>query len=407
MTVSSAPGSPLELPLPTRGANKAEGKIGRSPKAKTNIGANSPESAVKEKNTKIKDNAVTMQLSKTKMCAFFERGKCASTNCRYAHSVDELRIAPNLQKTKLCRAYLSGGCNNENCFYAHGDGDLRVTQGIYKTQICNFFERGYCKKGDRCNHAHGAADLRPLAQGPTCATPMSKSSTMSTNTGGESTRSRRSPLPLAELLVDSEGNFNIIPPTPTKSVSELASLAFSPMPSAIPSSPMWGQYGMHGLSPVSALGPVGDLASRLPFRDAVDILTDHTCPSANLMYTMDALEPAMEKFEHHMPIPEQTPEKALTLLSVDPSPSYPFLASAGMYGAPGLTPVSSEKPTPVTTAESLKEEFDEPKAESGESGRDPALVNLNERLASLDSIVQQLSNDIAIRSEPSKRLHRI
>lgn len=46
--------------------------------------------------------------------------------------------------------------------FAHGDSDLRVTAGIYKTQICNFYERGHCKKGDRCNHAHGDADLRPM-----------------------------------------------------------------------------------------------------------------------------------------------------------------------------------------------------------------------------------------------------
>merc|ERR1719382_2176110 len=90
----------------------------------------------------LRDNAVVLQLTKTKMCAFFERGKCASGNCKYAHSTDELRSPPNLQKTKLCRAFLQGACTSgENCPYAHGEDDLRVTAGIYKTQMCNFFER--------------------------------------------------------------------------------------------------------------------------------------------------------------------------------------------------------------------------------------------------------------------------
>eukprot|EP00439_Symbiodinium_sp_Y106_P081052 s1430_g19.t4 len=109
-----------------------------------------------------RDSAVVLQLAKTKMCSFYEKGKCSSETCRYAHSLEELRCPPNLQKTKLCKSFLQGKCaHGENCSFAHGDSDLRVTSGIYKTQMCNFYERGHCKKGDRCNHAHGDADLRP------------------------------------------------------------------------------------------------------------------------------------------------------------------------------------------------------------------------------------------------------
>jgi len=163
------------------------------------------------------ENAVMLQLNKTKMCAFFERGKCASTDCRYAHSASELRPSPNLQKTKICRAFMQGDCQDgENCGFAHGEGDLRVTHGVYKTQMCNFFERGYCKKGDRCNHAHGPPDLRPPAADgqqiirlPAASSPMSKTpnSHTSTNEGLDSptVRSNSSvgsitPLPLAELI---------------------------------------------------------------------------------------------------------------------------------------------------------------------------------------------------------------
>jgi len=107
------------------------------------------------------ENAVTARLLKTKMCHFFERGKCASATCRYAHSSSELRRAPDLQKTKLCKAYAEGHCSaGDDCVYAHGEVQLRVTDGIYKTQMCHFFERGRCLKGERCNHAHGPQDLR-------------------------------------------------------------------------------------------------------------------------------------------------------------------------------------------------------------------------------------------------------
>ena len=40
-----------------------------------------------------------ISLNARKMCYFFERGKCASATCRYAHSSSELRSAPDLQKT--------------------------------------------------------------------------------------------------------------------------------------------------------------------------------------------------------------------------------------------------------------------------------------------------------------------
>eukprot|EP00930_Biecheleria_cincta_P033851 TRINITY_DN23435_c0_g1_i1.p1 TRINITY_DN23435_c0_g1~~TRINITY_DN23435_c0_g1_i1.p1 ORF type:complete len:550 (-),score=114.78 TRINITY_DN23435_c0_g1_i1:105-1658(-) len=108
------------------------------------------------------ENAVTQRLLKTKMCYFFERGKCASQTCRYAHSSDELRKQPNLQKTKLCKVFAEeGSCSNgRNCVFAHGEAELRVTDGIYKTQMCHFFLRGRCLKGERCNHAHGPEDMR-------------------------------------------------------------------------------------------------------------------------------------------------------------------------------------------------------------------------------------------------------
>lgn len=275
MAGSPAGDAGLQSPLPAAGRSPGLGAAA----------AASPQSpggtAAKERPpARGRENAVAMQLAKTKMCAFFERGRCASAQCRYAHAAAELRSPPNLQKTKLCRAFLQGNClDGEGCVFAHGDHDLRVTEGIYKTQICNFFERGYCKKGERCNHAHGVSDLRPAAA-QTAAPPQARQvAAVPAAVPGDAARLRRSPLLLAELLVDAEGNAcATAAPEPAKSVTELASLAFSPLPS----SPLWGRYGQQPASPASALStgeptpppwprePVAvDLSERLASLDAV------------------------------------------------------------------------------------------------------------------------------------------
>jgi len=195
---------------------------------------------------KKKDSAVVLQLTKTKMCAFFEKGKCSSETCRYAHSLSELRCPPNLQKTKLCKSFLQGKCKlGENCSFAHGDADLRVTSGIYKTQMCNFYERGHCKKGDRCNHAHGDADLRPTfsprktpakEKGFTTVpqTPEGRTPSKLLNGGAadfspykdSEPSQRKERLPLAELLESQEETEADKACQP--SVAELAALAFGP-----------------------------------------------------------------------------------------------------------------------------------------------------------------------------------
>merc|ERR1719272_1928002 len=324
--------------------------------------------------------------------------------------MSELRNAPNLQKTKLCRAFLAGGCNNENCYFAHGETDLRVTAGIYKTQICNFYERGYCKKGDRCNHAHGNVDLRPAAAPlfvPT--TPMGKA-VSENHQGGDSTRSRRSPLPLSELLVvDSEANSGYdqrqmgynMPPTPTKSITELAQMAFSP----VHSSPLWSQYAAHPMSPMSALTPMGDMApiSMWQPRDAVDMLVhdQHMSPASNLMYTMDLMEPQMEMMEQHLA--NHTPDRAMQLLCLDSSPSH---RPAPGLAAPFIASPPRSSPPPGFALGALGPQEPAQPAQPAAQGRDPLMVNLSERLASLDAVVSGLGSDIAaIKSD--KKLHRI
>lgn len=252
--------------------------------------------------------------------------------------------------------------------FAHGDGDLRVTAGIYKTQMCNFFERGYCKKGDRCNHAHGVADLRPSSGAAATARAAQAPAAMH---GGAT--QKRSALPLAELLADPEDALRPSAPTPTKSVTELASLAFSPMPQ----SPLWAPYGMpgHPMSPPVAPLGAGALARGDPLaalwpRDPIDMLVDkHTNKENEMPYA----------------------------LVMDPNP---FHVSSGLYTA------SEQTPTPQSSALGREAAGHLPEPWSGAK----VAVDLNERLANLDVVVRELSADVADlcgAGEGKRLLHKI
>lgn len=255
---------------------------------------------------------------------------------------------PDLHKTKLCRAFLQGHCREgENCVYAHGDEDLRVTEGIYKTQMCNFYERGYCKKGDRCNHAHGKSDLR-LPSKATEAVKLAPVATPGrvTKAARDLTDAQRSPLPLSELLVDSEGN--------TKSVTELASLAFSPLPA---SPPLWG-YGAGLLSP----GIGGEPTPPWPL-DPLDVLLDH--------------RRAQQQQQQQQPVAAVGSPLPLR------QPSSLVLEQ--------VTPLS---PAPPSTWEGEQEPLWEASPPPQLPGRDPVVVDLSERLASLDQVCRELSADV-------------
>lgn len=73
---------------------------------------------------------VRRQLYKTKMCAFYNVGKCTrGTLCAFAHSVQELRPLPDLRFTRLCELTKRGDiCRDVNCTFAHSLNDLRTTE---------------------------------------------------------------------------------------------------------------------------------------------------------------------------------------------------------------------------------------------------------------------------------------
>lgn len=98
-------------------------------------------------------------LTKTKLCVYHSQGRCGlGDECQFAHSVTELRNAPNLAKTSLCPRFMAGRCSNQNCSYAHGEAEL-VKPPNFKKKICHWHQQGKCRNGDKCGFAHTTAEL--------------------------------------------------------------------------------------------------------------------------------------------------------------------------------------------------------------------------------------------------------
>ncbi|PFH35143.1 zinc finger (CCCH type) motif-containing protein [Besnoitia besnoiti] len=99
---------------------------------------------------------------KTQMCQHVTAGRCRmGEQCRYAHSVEELRPAPQLDKTMICASVKAGKVcpRGAACTFAHSRGELRQTIDHYKTNMCRNWLQGRCSKPNTCNHAHGEQEL--------------------------------------------------------------------------------------------------------------------------------------------------------------------------------------------------------------------------------------------------------
>ncbi|XP_022590852.2 uncharacterized protein LOC34622502 [Cyclospora cayetanensis] len=104
---------------------------------------------------------------KTRVCPRLGLGAChLGSKCNFAHSLEELRPAPNLDKTKLCPSVLHPGivcpakARGEVCRFAHNNSEIRHTSNMFKTNMCLKWIRGKCKKDAQCSHAHGHQELK-------------------------------------------------------------------------------------------------------------------------------------------------------------------------------------------------------------------------------------------------------
>lgn len=236
-------------------------------------------------------------------------------------------------------------------------------------------------------------------------------------------KQQRERLPLAELLVQSHNsNIPCAPvaslamaarpqmappppptytaplrtmPTPTKSVTELAYMASSPMPST----PMWGQYGTHSmLSPVAG----GDPSPMWP-RDPIDVLMVNTPDS--VAYSRYVGRNAQHPFGGPLVPPPMVPPPTWYA----PGAGYPssgYLGAASEPHAPRPF-VSATPTTPPSLGRPGVLDFGADHGDLDTSGNDDVVaVDLNERLASLDAVCKELSADVVNLQTKSVR-HRI
>lgn len=68
--------------------------------------------------------------AKTKLCKFYVLGICAKgENCLFAHERAELNPMPDLFRTKLCTRLINrGSCDDTQCKYAHSKEELRTAE---------------------------------------------------------------------------------------------------------------------------------------------------------------------------------------------------------------------------------------------------------------------------------------
>mmetsp|Transcript_32338 Transcript_32338/g.81701 ORF Transcript_32338/g.81701 Transcript_32338/m.81701 type:complete len:177 (-) Transcript_32338:8-538(-) len=85
---------------------------------------------------------LAVKFKKTRFCRFFPR--CIKGDaCGFAHSNEELRVAPNFTKTRMCAGWHNGRCKLDPrvCMFAHGPADLRSAEIIMElnlTESSNF-----------------------------------------------------------------------------------------------------------------------------------------------------------------------------------------------------------------------------------------------------------------------------
>jgi hypothetical protein len=94
-----------------------------------------------------------------------------------------------LYKTVMCKEFMEHGgqCPREQkCQFAHGKADLRDPRShpIYKTSLCRqFLETKQCPRGNNCYHAHNVSELKTRI----------RRSTSHQNDGGEPVASSAAP----------------------------------------------------------------------------------------------------------------------------------------------------------------------------------------------------------------------
>jgi len=98
------------------------------------------------------------QFRKTRLCRWYEQGRCDFPNCRFAHGIHELRQRPSLRCTSICPALTRwGACTNPQCEFAHSKSELRATPIFDRTVPCREWLSGHCENPN-CRWRHSESE---------------------------------------------------------------------------------------------------------------------------------------------------------------------------------------------------------------------------------------------------------
>ncbi|CAE7256519.1 Zfp36 [Symbiodinium sp. CCMP2592] len=83
-----------------------------------------------------------------------------------------------LERTRMCKYWKAKRCTlGADCKFAHSVAELKQQPDLVATQLCfQFSRKGRCKNGEACKFAHGRSELRrfPNASGNETATKAQK-----------------------------------------------------------------------------------------------------------------------------------------------------------------------------------------------------------------------------------------
>lgn len=109
------------------------------------------------------DNSLSLDLAS--LAAKNSKSSPASNNSSNG-SQNNNKVNPNRYKTELCRPFQENGvCKyGEKCQFAHGSAELRTVSRHpkYKTDLCRTYHSvGFCPYGPRCHFIHNLEEVKP------------------------------------------------------------------------------------------------------------------------------------------------------------------------------------------------------------------------------------------------------
>lgn len=283
-------------------------------------------------------SGVSDQHFRTKLCPFLfgTRGECAKRHeCSYAHSMSELRNRPDLTKTKLCDAYMKGRCQDPACKWAHGRHELRFTGDFYKTSLCKYWVESVCYAGATCRHAHGDAELRARRPGPRNLSLTTSSASTSPAFGSASVLSSQADTTRALELTSAAESNGVSPLAPQLAEADFTSRTTGP---GIVASSVTSPFSTSGAAE-TGFGHPSLLPSALAHLRARSVVPSSVSSSSIIPVAAPPISGTFSELNSTIPsaAPSDT-HSALLLLSTESSPTTLGVNSGATFSSTSGSP---------------------------------------------------------------------